>query len=254
MNKKYLDILLLAVLLIVGTLVSFYFEPSLLVSITFFYICPSVWLSYRSPKHIKRITVFSILVTALFFVADYIAVSDKAWFVSSIFGYRFLGVLPIEDSIWAFFGSYLFVYCYEYFFDDIRHKVYERKLKIFAMGTSLAAVILAVLILINPQLLSIPYAYMWLGLSLGLVPTIFVILRHKNIGFKLLVINAYSLVIHLPFEISALKSDQWNFPGKNFIGWVSIAGVRFPIEELVLYVMLTGIIILSWYHLFDHKD
>lgn len=128
-RKKYLDSLVLIVLLILAPLISFIFKTNLLISIALFYGLPALWLSFKLPEYIKRTALFSLLGTVLFFMIDYVVVLDGGWFVPTIFDFRLLGVLPIEDSIWFFMGVYVVVMFYEYFDDKGPHKLKKTKLK-----------------------------------------------------------------------------------------------------------------------------
>ena len=36
----------------------------------------------------------------------------------------------------------------------------------------------------------------------------------------------------------SLDQGHWSYPEENFVGWVTIASLRFTIEELVLWIIL----------------
>ena len=57
----------------------------------------------------------------------------------------------------------------------------------------------------------------------------------------------------LSFELTALKLDQWRFPGEN-IGHVQLFGLLFPFEEFIFWIVFGTPIILSYYELFVDDD
>ena len=56
------------------------------------------------------------------------------------------------------------------------------------------------------------------------------------------------------YDIAALKLGWWTFPGTEFIGWISIAGVSFPIEEFIFWIILFALGVLSYYEYFDDDE
>ncbi len=250
-TSKLFDGLILVTLLILAPVVSYLYKLPLLGSIVLFYGLPALWLSFRIPGCAKRAAIFSIIGTVLFFVLDYVAVTDGAWWVSTIFKFRLLGILPIEDSIWFFAGSYLVVMFYERFDDKWPHRIKKTKIKYLPIIVGLITLAFIGSLLFYPKLLAIPYAYFWIGLIFSLVGTFIIMLRYPRLRRKLWRTNLYLFALQLPFEIIALKIGQWSFPGHNFIAWINIAGVRFPLEELIVYISMTGVALLVYYEFYD---
>lgn len=249
-NKKF-DAGLLIVFAVLAPLVSFYFETNLLISIFLFYGLPAIWLSFRLPQYIKKAAFFSFLGATMFFMVDYVAVLDGAWFVSTIFGFRLLGFLPVEDSIWFFLAVYVVVMFYEYFDDYGLHKTRHTRLKYLAILIGLMIIFFIVSLLFYPDFLIIHYAYLWIGLVFSITPIIVVLSVYRGLRLKFLRTNFYMVCLHLPFELIALRLGQWSFPGDNFIGWISLLGVRFPLEEFLIYISMTGIAFLAYYEFYD---
>jgi len=55
-------------------------------------------------------------------------------------------------------------------------------------------------------------------------------------------------------KVTALQLGWWDFPGSNFIGWVSIFNIRFPLEELIFWLFLFAMAILTYYEFFDDDE
>ena len=78
-----------------------------------------------------------------------------------------------------------------------------------------------------------------------------VIIKRPRLVYKFLPLAGYFFVVNLLHEWSAYIAGQWVFPGENFIGWVSfVGGLRIPIEEFVLWMMLGAMYLLAYYEYF----
>lgn len=245
------DVGVLLLFLILAPVISLTFKTTLLVSLILFYGLPSLWLSFRMPSLIKRTLFFSFLSAVVFFIVDYIAVLDKGWFVSSVFSYRFLGLLPIEDSLWFFAAVYLIVMFYEYFDDNGPHRIKHTHITLLLKIIGVLLILFVGALVFYPSLLVIPYAYLWVWIVFALVPITVTLIVHPKLRLKFLKGTLYMACLNFLFEMVALRTNLWSFPGQHFIGWVTLGGVRFPIEELLFYIATAGFALLSYYELFD---
>ena len=103
----------------------------------------------------------------------------------------------------------------------------------------------------KPELLIIPYFYFVGGVVLVLIPVISVLFKFPNLIVKFSKMGAYFFYSSIIYEITALKLGLWDFPGDQFIGWVSIFGTVFPFEELFFWIILGVLSVLSYYEFFD---
>ena len=60
---------------------------------------------------------------------DYIAGGDMSWYVNSIFPFRILDVIPVEDFFFGFFMAYYTVIFYEHFLDKGKHNLVYKHMK-----------------------------------------------------------------------------------------------------------------------------
>jgi hypothetical protein len=51
--------------------------------------------------------------------------------------------------------------------------------------------------------------------------------------------------------LTALSLGLWYYPSNQFIGWVDVHGLRFPVEELFGWILLGVAAILSCYEYLD---
>jgi hypothetical protein len=66
--------------------------------------------------------------------------------------------------------------------------------------------------------------------------------------------GAYFFYLSFLYEILAIHYGWWGFHSENFIGWFSILGTKFPLEELVWWIMLFALAVLSCYEYFDDDE
>ena len=85
------------------------------------------------------------------------------------------------------------------------------------------------------------------------LPLISVLLKFPFLLTKFLKVEAYYFYFGFIYEITALKLNQWSFPGNQYIGMITLFNVTFPIEELVFAIILASIGFLSYYEFFDEK-
>ena len=250
MRRRFSNYLFLALSLVLAVCVSFGLHLPLLFSLVLFYGVPALFFSYRNPHLISRAVEFSLISTVFFFLIDYIAVRDGAWFVSTIFPFRFLSILPIEDFVWLFLGVYCMVMFYELFDDKGYHK--KRSLvKYLLFIVALFVLLFLILFFYFPTSLHIPFAYYWIGVVFGVLPIVVILWKYRPLRTKFFRTAIYIFVVHIAFEYTALKLGYWSFPGKNYIGWLNVGGVQVPVEEFLIWITLGSMTILSYYEFYD---
>lgn len=255
-NEKFLkkvDIFLLILFPIVSVIISLTFHVHFLTSILLFFGLPSLWLSLRTPSQVTKTFVFSlILSTPLGIIIDYLAAMDKSWFVPTTdFPFRLFGVIPIEDLIWAFFLIYSIVIFYEHFLDKGKHELIDKKMKYLVWLIVMVVLVFFVIMLTQPELLAIPYAYFWGGIVLLILPTITFLSFFPRLISKYVKTASYFFLLSIVYELTGLQLNQWTFPGTHFIGWVQLFGYKFPFEEFFFWFVMGATSILAYYEFFD---
>lgn len=248
---KRKDVWALIGFFVVAILISLYFPLSLLALLLLFYGPPALWLSLKIPRYVTQAALFSFFATVVFFVLDYIATSDGAWWVSTIFPIRLLKILPIENSIWAFLGMYLVIIFYEYFEDGSKKHAFGNERT--EWGNKLTWIIVGIFGLAYvfwPQILRLEYAYLWLGILFVLLPTLGVLFLYPRLVPKFFKATIYIFCLHLAIELIVLKTGLAYYPGTHFIGWVELGGLRFPLEEFFFWIGMTAVVGLSYYEFF----
>lgn len=255
-NQKFfkkLDIVLLILFPIISVALSLALKANFLTSTLLFFGLPSLWFSLRTPAQVKKTFLFALIFSIPFVIfTDYIAVSDRSWFVpSTVFPVRLLGLVPIEDLIWAFFLVYSVVIFYEHFLDKGKHELVDKRMKYLFWPLITLLLVFFITLFTRPELLVIPYAYLWIGVILILLPSITFLSFFPRLLSKYVKTASYFFLLALLFELTGLELNQWTFPGNNFIGWVELFGYRFPFEEFFFWFVMSAIGILSYYEFFD---
>ncbi len=255
-NFRRLHLAVLVVYPILSSVASLYWRADLWLSLILFYLVPSVYLSILNPRAIKRSAVFSLFFgVPISVIVDYLAHLTGSWSMnhsSSWLGYQIFNFTSVEQILWAALFAYLVVMFYKYFFDnELEGKSLSSGMRWLIVGTALAAGLFFFTLGINPELLNISYFYLKSGLILTLWPIILVLMFLPWLSGKLLKAAAYFAIFNLIYELTALRLNQWSFPGQQFIGQVTLLGQTFPFEELFFFILLGSMALLCYYEVFD---
>ena len=252
-SSKLLDLLIVLWIVIVAIPVSFAVSANFIISTLFFFALPSLYLlaRYRGPR--RRLFVGAALFGLLYgFLLDYFAEFNDAWSWAGmdqlVFPSRILGVVSGDVMVWFFFWVFLLVIFYEHFVEHDRKDTISPNIKYALAPGFVVFGILVLLHFLHPEVLRWDYAYFWLGLF-TLPPFFFVVYRKPKLLLKFLKPAVFFVFLYMAYEITALRLNQWHFPGQ-YIGTISLAGVTLPIEEFVIWILMGSPIVLSYYELY----
>ena len=252
-----LDLSLIFLWPIIATFLSFLLISNAFVSIVLFLVVPSIYISIRGKEYWKKSVIFagggSI---PLIIVIDYISHVTGTWIIpETIFPFKIFNFVTFEVILWAFFTTYFVVMFYEYFLDKHATKrLWTKKTKYFFIIGLLIFTLFLFFYFFFPDYLRIPYWYMIFGVIIFLAPFLIHLFYKQKTTSKFLLPFIYFFFLNFTWEITALKLGWWSFPGTDFIGWVSIFGVRFPFEELFFWFGVLAISLLSYYEFFDDDE
>jgi hypothetical protein len=251
---KKLDIAAIIGLPLIGTLLIISFRSSYLVATLLFYGLLAAYLSYRTPDMIGKTALFSFIFSLpISVVANYLAIADKTWFVNStIFPVRILNGIPIDDMIFMFIYTYTLVIFYEHFLDKGKHELIDTRMKYLVWPIVIIFILFFILVL-GKNNLAIPYSYFWGGLIVLVPVTATMIAICPRILSKYVKVGAYFFILGLIFILLGVHLNLWEYPGTHFIGWLHFGSTRFPIEELMYWLILLAIGIISYFEFFDNN-
>lgn len=251
-DLKKVDILVLIALPAIATILSLLFRTNFLISTLLFFGISAVYLAIRNAHAVGKSLLFSIFM-GLFaaFVVDYFATINGSWFIpSTLFSFRLLNVVPVEDMIWGFLLVFNIIMFYEHFLDKGKHALKDTNFKYFVVLVILILFLFFSIYIFKPELFMINYFYVKFGLSLILLPTLTFIGIFPRLLSKYIKTGAYFFAQGIMFELTALHLGQWEFKNTDYIGWVEVNSLRFPLEEFVFWLVLFAVCILSYYEFF----
>jgi hypothetical protein len=235
---------------------SFSLSFNAITSLIFFYIIPSVILSAYMPQRIKKSLFVSTFILPLIIIGDCIAEYTGSWFYAPSFPFKLSNfITSIDALLWGFFHVYFVIMFYQYFFEkSYFKKIWDEKSKEALVGTIGIFTIFLLALIIYPAILNIPYWYLAFGI-LGFLPiVIFEDFRYPMVFPKLLKTGIFFFYLNFVYEIVGLKLNWWSFPGKQFIGYISLFGETFPFEELFFFLIFFTLAILSAYEYFFNRE
>jgi hypothetical protein len=157
-----------------------------------------------------------------------------AWYVPSVFEIRILGVFPLEEIAWSFLFFYLILAVYNAIYRKNFDSTISSKNNLHLLWISVISGLLFFAILVfEKQWLVMNHFYPWMLFGVMVLPPAVVVgFRPYVLKRTLLLAVAFGVFFLLFYEYSALKTGQWMFGG-DYVGWIRLFDVRFPLEELL---------------------
>lgn len=253
-NKKQyslIDLYFLILAPIVGAILTLSLPLNLFESTLLFFSPAALYISWRRPDIIKRSLVYALTITVISIMTDYLAERDQSWVSSSIFHVRLAGSVPIEALVWLFLLTYLIIAYYQYFYDHLSHKLIGKRMPYVFLG-ALAVIAWLGLTAVVDVHFTIEYYYIKFGLAFILLPLLaftFYFPRYLSIFLKT---APYFIILGLLNILVSLHKGYWSYPGQHFIGWVQLGNYRFPLEELVFWIILYHAFTICQFEFFDN--
>lgn len=249
-----LDLAMLITLPLIGLLATFQFHLGFFLSSLLYFGLPALYLSIRTPRVVPKVLLFSAVFSVLGgIVGDYIALLDNSWFVPTIFPFRFLGSVTVEEITWFFAFLYVITLFFEHFFDKGKHRLLDKR-STLVLYICLALIAVMIYLAIFHPVFRFSYFYFWFDLLIIFIPaTLFFSIHPKLLG-PIIRSSAYFFVIGIIFELTGLQQGFWTFPGEHYVGLVSITGHSFPIEELLAFIALPVVLTVVYYDFFDDSS
>jgi len=258
MSSKTLDIFVLILLFLFASAYT-YLTKDLFIGKALFsgmvYFLPSViYLGLRSKKYWKKIMVSTLIFGGLFgFIFEFIQEFNQAYRVTSHVFPRILGVVPLDNILGHMLMAFLTLVFYEHFIDRKKTSHVSKHI-FFALIPSLIVIILTLfLFIVKPDLLILRYPYFYMGLA-AIIPPILLGLTKPAFIKDMATVAIYFFFLYFIVEIVAVKLSWWIYPGNNYIGQVTVAGVTYPFEELFFWMMFYAASLVSYYELFIDEN
>lgn len=253
MGLKKLDLTMVLILPVLAAVFTVTIGTGLFVSIMMFFGAPTAYLTMRNPGIFKKSFAFAVFLSIpLSVFVDTLAAINGSWVIpESLFPFRFFGVATVEVFLFGLLWVLYAIIFYEHFFDGgQRSDTLSEQMRYLHWFSGALITYVVVGVLFAGYLLRIPYFYAAAGVVLVVTPLSVFIYAYPFFWKRFVLIIAYFFYLLLLFEIVALATGQWVFPGPDFIAFVDLLGFRVPIEELVIWMLLSTASLLAYYEYF----
>lgn len=251
-KNKIIDLVVLVVIILISVPVVLVFKVRPLISSIYFFIIPSLYLLIRKPRNIKRVLVGTFLIGTVFgFIYDFLNIYNHSWTESVqqlVFKYKFFSILPIDHIIWFFFWALIIISFYEHFLERENSSKISHNFKYILIFSAVFIGVTLFLFFVSPNKISIKYSYFWLTLP-TIIPILLCFLKKPKLLKKIVKVAPYFICLFLAYELTAVYLGQWYFPG-FYIGNIELAGLRFPLEELFFWIILSSTVVICLYEFF----
>lgn len=261
MKKHRTHLIILILWPLIAVVISFaFFNPAppigQFVGTLLFLGVPSLMLAFWAPQNIIKATIFGLVFVPLWFLFEYVMHTNGQWFTLVISNdNRFLGGIAWEAPPWYFLIQFYIIMFWEHFFEHHKHvKIWQRRMARLTISSLVFLLITAVMYIWAPSLLKIPYFYLIMLLSVFVIPLTLELRAYPEFILRFLKVGAYFAYAFLLYEVTAIATGLWWFPGEEFVGWVTILGSKFPFEEFVAWILIGSVTCISWYEYFDDDE
>jgi hypothetical protein len=253
--QNRIDFIVVVILITLATLYSIIIPKDIFIGKSLvcgaFLLVPSViYLGFRKPKNWAKILFASFIFGTLFgFIFEFIAEYNLAYsVVSTVHPFRILGVLPIDNVIGHTMMVLMTLVFYQHFVDTrTNHKISRNFLKALIPA---CVVLVGILILYIFNLLpQLRYTYAVMG-SFAIIAPLYLAIRKPQFIKNMAITGVFFFFLYLVIEIVAVRNNWWIYPHTEYIGWVELIGYRFPIEELLFWMLFYAATLVSYFEIF----
>jgi hypothetical protein len=252
-SKKHFspDAVVLVLTPILAAVLTLLLPINLLLSTLLFFGPAVLYLSLRRKDIVLRSSIFALIVTVISILTDYLAERDQSWASTSSFNVRIAGQVPIEALVWVFLFTYLIIAYFLFFFDQSKHKTVGKRMPIGFIAAAAVLVWLGLTAIIDVHF-KIDWFYIKFGLLIIFLPLVIFTIEFPQYLRVFIKIVPYFIFIGLLNIIIGLEAGHWHYPGHHYVGWVQLGSYRFPLEELVFWIILYAPFIVSQYEFFNN--
>lgn len=254
--NRYKQLRILYILPLVAVIFSLVTHANYLGTILFFWGVPSLLLTIWASQKALKTTLLALSATVFLVNLDIIFYVSRQWYVeSTIFSHRLLGIVAWEDILYFFLFVYFPVIFWEHFYErQTFERLWTRRMTRLTGVCVLFFLAILVAWVWAPILLQIPYFYLIATILLVIIPLVLEVRANPRFGLKFIRVSLYFGYVAILYELTGLYLGLWNYPSHQFVGWIEIVGLRFPIEELFAWILFGAAAILSWYEYFDDDN
>jgi hypothetical protein len=254
LKKSGRDVVFLLLIPIIATIATLLLPLNLLVSTLLLFGLPCLYLSLQNKSIIKSSFIFALAITVISLFTDYLAERDQSWSSTTIFNFRLAGYVPIEALVWMFLFTYLIVAYYQYFFQPKIQKTPGKRMPLLYISSAIVLVWFVLTAFEAIQPFTISYFYIKFGLILIVLPLVLFTASFPRFITIFLKTAPYFFILSLVNILVSLEKGHWIYSGTNFIGWVQLGSYRFPVEELLFWIILYSSFAITQYEFYNNDS
>lgn len=230
---------------------------NIVVSAVLFFGVPGACLSFRMPRIAPRALLFSVIAGPLVGIPfEAIIEAMRIYIVpSSIFGgFRLFGFVTVDVLIWAVLWFFFVIMFYEAEFNlrTANKPLVRPRMKVLV---GILGVMFLVFVTVFMRYNAPPHVDFWYlkyGIVVVVLPLLAFLWRYPRMRMRLLVSNLYYVVVFSVHELASLRLGLWYFPDSGqTIGRFTVLGQTMAFEELLVFILLSGITVVAYYEYFD---
>lgn len=246
LNTKKLRLIGLFVYILLACLVVYFLEPVYLLSIIIVLVPPSIVNFLWLKKSRQKILIFSIVSTFLFaFAIELSSRLANTWDVQSTLP-RVLGIIPLENMLFAFLNIFWVLSFYEYFVDRETKKI-SKKFKYLIILFILFSLIVFGVYFYKPEFIAMNY--FTTAIIILIIPSIIIFGKNPSILKKTLLPTLFFAFVFFVYEIVSLKIGSWWWPGEYLKTFI-VFGKVFPLDDIIIWYFLSTITLIGGYEFF----
>lgn len=254
-TKRHREMIVLYILPLVAVAVSLVTHANYFQSLFLFWGIPSALLTIWAYRRASKAAVFAVFLTVFLMSLDIIYYISKQWYVITTLNHRLLGFIAWEDVIYFFLFVYFPVIFWEHFHEKQRpERPWGKRMTLFVCISLFSSVAIWTTWLWAPHFLQMPYFYLLTCLLFVALPITFEIVFNPKLTLKFISTGLYFAYVAILYELTALQLGHWHYPSEQFLGWVEVVGLRFPVEELFAWILFGAAAILAVYEYFDDDN
>jgi hypothetical protein len=246
-RDKIFRLIGLFVYVLIACLIVYITKLTYILSILLVLVPPSIANFLWIKKSRKKILIFSIVSTFLFaFAIELSSRLANTWDVQSTLP-RILGVIPLENMLFAFLNIFWVLCFYEYFVDRDTTVKISQKFRYLIILFCLFSLIIFSLYLYNPS--TIRMNYFTMAIIILIIPSIIIFGRNPRILKKTILPTLFFAIVFFIYEVVSLQIGSWWWPGEYLKTFI-IFGKVFPLDDIIIWYFLSTITLIGGYEFF----
>jgi len=246
-SLKGQKLIYLCAYILIASIIVYFLKPIYLISLLIVILPPTI-ANYIWLKESKRkIMIFSILATIFFAPAiELIGRLSNIWDVQTTFP-KLLGLIPLENMIFAFLNFIWVLSFYEYFIDKNPSKKFSKRFTAIIFFFIFFSTITFTTFFINKNILILDYHK--IAIPILLIPAIMIYAKNLHLLKKTIYPILFFCFVFGLYEIIAILIGNWWWPG-TYIFPINIIGNVFPLDDIFIWFILSTITLIGGYEFF----